>query len=97
MIIIIIKIKISFFNSIKFIFKFIKLKIKLKCYEIWEMLKNKLYNISILIFSNFNRFFILYINENKKKEYKIAFYQIEVNEIKRFILFLSRNFNNVKI
>ena len=35
------------------------------------MLKNKLCNILIFVFSNFNRFFILYINENKKKKYKI--------------------------
>ena len=61
------------------------------------MLKNKLYNVSTLIFSNFNRFFILYINENKEKEYEVAFYQIIINEIKHFILFFSRNFNDVKI
>ena len=61
------------------------------------MLKNKLCNASTLIFSNFNRFFILYINENKKKEYEIILYQIETNEIERLILFLSRDFNNVEI
>ena len=61
------------------------------------MLKDKLYNVLTLIFSNFNRFFILYINENKKKKYEVIFHQIKINEIERFILFFSRNFNNVEI
>ena len=61
------------------------------------MLKDKLYNVSTLTFSDFNRFFIFYINENKEKEYKIVFYQIKIDEIERFILFLFRNLNDVEI
>ena len=61
------------------------------------MLKDKLCNVSILIFSNFNHFFILYINKNKKKEYKIVFHQIETNKIKHFIFFFFRDLNNIEI
>ena len=61
------------------------------------MLKDKLCNVLTLTFSNFNHLFILYINENKEKKYEIAFYQIEINEIKRFILFLFQDLNDIKI
>jgi hypothetical protein len=48
---------------------------KLLLYEaVFENLKWKLVNIPILTFLNFNKSFILYVDDNKKREYKIILY-----------------------
>jgi hypothetical protein len=57
------------------------------CINAWKELKKQLCNAIIKIFSKFSRFFILYVDENKKRNFEIAFHQIEKNDVKRFILF----------
>jgi hypothetical protein len=46
----------------------------LLCEIIFENLKWKFVNIPILIFSNFDKLFILYVDDSKEREYKIALY-----------------------
>jgi hypothetical protein len=41
---------------------------------IFENLKWKFVNIPILAFPNFNKLFILYVDGNKEREYKITLY-----------------------
>jgi len=58
---------------------------------IWETVKNRLYSISILAFPDYNSFFILYIDNNKKKGFDIALHQIGKDRIKRSVLYLFKN------
>jgi hypothetical protein len=61
------------------------------CINAWKELKKQLCNAIIKIFSNFSRFFILYVDESKKRDFEIAFHQIEKNDVKRSIFFLFKN------
>ena len=65
------------------------LKIDDECRRVWKKLKKKLCFVFILIYSNFDLFFILYVNENKKKDFEIVLHQIEKNKIERFIFFFE--------
>jgi hypothetical protein len=61
------------------------------CINAWKKLKKQLCNAIIKVFSNFSRFFILYVDDNKKRNFEITFHQIEANEVKQSILFLFKN------
>ena len=78
-------------------FKNIKFDVDEIYYEIWKLLKKVLCEISILTHLDFNKFFILYVDESKEKNYKTTIHQINRNEKKRSILFLSRDLNDAKI
>jgi hypothetical protein len=66
---------------------------ELLLYEaVFENLKWKLVNIPILAFPNFNKSFILYVDDNKKRGYKIILYYISADDIERPILYISKNF-----
>lgn len=67
-----------------------------KCYQIWKTLKKALCDAFILTYFNFNKFFILYINENKKKEYEATIHQINKNDVKKSMLFISRDLIDVE-
>jgi hypothetical protein len=66
------------------------------CINAWEKLKKQFCNAIIKVFSNFSRFFILYVDESKKRNFEIAFHQIEKNDVKRFILFLFKSFIEIE-
>ena len=74
-----------------------KLDANEECYQTWKQLKKALCDVSILIYLDFNKSFILYVNENKEKRYKIAVHQLNKDEVKRLVLFLSRDLNDAKI
>jgi hypothetical protein len=57
------------------------------CINAWKELKKQLCNAILRVFSNFSRFFILYVDERKKRNFEIVLHQIEKNDVKRFILF----------
>ena len=78
-------------------FKDIKLDVDEVCYEVWKLLKKVLCETSILTHFDFSKFFILYVDESKEKNYETAIHQINRNEKKRSILFLSRDLNDAKI
>ena len=67
-----------------------------ECRRVWKKLKKKFCSVFILIYSNFDLLFILYVNENKKKNFEIVLHQVEKNEIERFIFFLSRDLFDAK-
>ena len=67
-----------------------------KCVRTWKRLKKKLIKISTLVFFDFFLSFILYTDGSKKKKFKIAFHQIEKNEIEKSILFLFRFLNDAE-
>jgi hypothetical protein len=46
----------------------------LLCEVAFENLKWKFVNISILIFPDFNKLFIFYVDGNKEREYRVALY-----------------------
>jgi hypothetical protein len=75
---------------------FKKIKSFKTCINAWKKLKKQLCNAIIKVFSNFSRSFILYVDESKKRNFEIAFHQIEKNDVKRFILFLFKNFIEVE-
>jgi predicted XRE-type DNA-binding protein len=66
------------------------------CINAWKELKKQLCNAIIKIFWNFSRFFILYVDESKKRSFKIVLHQIEKNDVKRFILFLFKSLIEVE-
>ena len=75
----------------------LKLDANEKCYRVWKQLKKALCDALILIYLDFNKLFILYVNESKEKKYKIAMHQLNKDEVKKFVLFLSRDLNDAKI
>ena len=68
-------------------FKNIKLNVDEICYEIWKQLKKVLCEISILTHFDFNKFFILYVDESKEKNYEATIHQINRNEKKNQFYF----------
>jgi hypothetical protein len=66
------------------------------CINAWKELKKQFCNAIIKVFSNFSRFFILYVDENKKRDFEIVLHQIKKNDVKRFILFLFKSFIEVE-
>jgi hypothetical protein len=66
------------------------------CINAWKELKKQLCNAIIKVFSNFSRFFILYVDESKERNFEIVLHQIEKNDVKRFILFLFKSFSEVE-
>jgi hypothetical protein len=75
---------------------FRKIKSFKTCINAWKKLKKQLCNAIIKDFSNFSTFFILYVDESKERDFEIALHQIEKNDVKRFILFLSKNLIEVE-
>ncbi len=75
---------------------FRKIKSFKTCINAWKKLKKQLCNAIIKIFSNFSRSFILYVDENKERNFEIVLHQIEKNDVKRSILFLSKNLTEVE-
>jgi hypothetical protein len=61
------------------------------CINAWKELKKQLCNAIIRVFSNFSRSFILYVDDNKERDFEITLHQIEANEIKRSILFFFKS------
>jgi hypothetical protein len=70
---------------------FRKIKFFKICINAWKELKKQLCNAIIRVFSNFSRFFILYVDDNKERSFEVALHQIEANEIKRSILFFFKS------
>jgi hypothetical protein len=66
------------------------------CINAWKELKKQLCNAIIRVFSNFSRFFILYVDESKERSFEIALHQIEKNDVERFILFLFKSLIEVE-
>ncbi len=75
---------------------FKKIKSFKTCINAWKKLKKQLCNAIIKVFSNFSKSFILYVDENKKRDFEIVFHQIEKNDVKRFILFLFKSLTEVE-
>jgi hypothetical protein len=75
---------------------FKKIKSFKTCINAWKKLKKQLCNAIIKVFSNFSRFFILYVDENKKRDFEIVLHQIEKNDVKRSILFFLKNLTEVE-
>jgi hypothetical protein len=73
-----------------------KIKSFKTCINAWKKLKKQLCNAIIKVFSNFSKSFILYVDENKKRDFEIVLHQIEKNEVKRFIFFLFKNLIEVE-
>jgi hypothetical protein len=67
-----------------------KIKSFKTCINAWKKLKKQLCNAIIRVFSNFSRSFILYVDENKERDFEIVLHQIEKNDVKRFILFFLK-------
>lgn len=67
-----------------------------ECRIAWKTLKIVLCQASILVYLDFSKPFILYVDDNKKKGFEIAIHQIDKNEIERPILFFSRDLTNVE-
>ncbi len=61
------------------------------CINAWKKLKKQLCNAIIKVFSNFSRSFILYVDDNKKRDFEVTLHQIEANEIKWSILFFFKS------
>ena len=53
-----------------------KLNANDECRRIWKKLKEKFCFAFILIYSNFSKSFIFYVNENKKKDFDAILHQI---------------------
>jgi hypothetical protein len=75
---------------------FKKIKFFKTCINAWKKLKKQFCNAIIRVFSNFSRSFILYVDENKERNFEIVLHQIEKNDVKRSILFLSKNLTEVE-
>jgi hypothetical protein len=73
-----------------------KIKSFKTCIDVWKKLKKQLCNAIIRVFSNFSRSFILYVDESKERSFEIVLHQIEKNEVKRSILFLSKSLTEVE-
>jgi hypothetical protein len=73
-----------------------KIKSFKTCINAWKKLKKQLCNAIIRIFSNFSRFFILYVDENKERNFEIILHQIEKNDVKRFILFFFKSLTEIE-
>lgn len=67
-----------------------------ECLQTWKNLKIALIESSILIYLDFIRLFILYVNENKKQNYDVVLHQLYKDEEERSILFLSRLLSDAK-
>ena len=50
-----------------------------------------------LVYFDFVLLFIFYVDESKKKKYKVILYQINKNKVKYSILFFSRNLLDAEI
>ena len=61
-----------------------------KCFQSWDELKKALIIAFTLTFSDFSLPFKLYVDESKKRRFEIALHQIDKNEVKRSILYLSK-------
>ena len=66
------------------------------CVKTWNIFKKKFCTTSILTYSNFFKSFILYVDDNKEKNYDATLHQIDNDDVKRLILFISRNLSNVE-
>ena len=62
----------------------------------WNDIKNAIYHVSILIFSDFVKSFILYVDDFKKNEFDTAIHQKDRNDVKQSVMFLSRNLKDSK-
>ena len=67
-----------------------------KCFQLWNKLKKTLIIVFTLAFSDFFLLFKLYVNESKKRRFKIALHQIDKNEMKRSIFYFFKCFTNAK-
>ena len=73
-----------------------KLDVIEKCRQTWKKLKTTLCIALILIYFDFFKSFILYVDDNKKKEFETAVHQVNKEDVKRSILFLSRDLSDAK-
>jgi hypothetical protein len=67
-----------------------------ECEEAWETLKNRLCDAPQLAYPDFEKDFILYVDGSKEMGIGIALHQIGEDEIKRLVLYLSRDLNTAE-
>ena len=80
-------------RDIKINFKFDVIE---KCRQTWEKLKTTLCIALILVYFDFFKSFILYVDDSKKKEFETAIHQVNKEDVERSILFLSRDLSDAK-
>ena len=81
-------------RNIKIIFKFDVIE---KCRQTWEKFKTTLCIAFILVYFDFFKSFILYVDDSKKKEFETAIHQMNKKDVKKSILFLSKDLSDAKI
>ena len=73
-----------------------KLDVIEKCRQTWEKFKTALCIAFTLIYFDFFKSFILYVDDSKKKEFETAIHQVNKEDVERSILFLSRDLSDAK-
>ena len=80
-------------RNIKIIFKFDVIE---KCRQTWEKFKTTLCIAFILVYFDFFKSFILYVDDSKKKEFETIIHQVNKKDVEKSILFLSRDLSDAK-
>ena len=73
-----------------------KLNVIEKCRQTWEKFKTILCIVLTLVYFDFFKSFILYVDDSKKKEFETIIHQVNKKNVEKSILFLSKDLSDAK-
>ena len=81
----------------KFVKQDLNINLFISARKAWNDIKNAICHVSILMFSDFAKSFILYVDDFKKDEFDTAIHQKDENDVEWLIIFLSRNLKDSEL
>jgi len=62
-----------------------------KVKKVWETIKELLYIVFVLVYPNFDKLFIFYVDGSKERGFRAVLYQMDDEDIERFVLYFFKD------